>query len=44
MRQFNDPKQFPQAFNDYIKFLEDFLGTHIGVISIGPDRSQTIIR
>ena len=44
MTQFNDPKQFPQAFNDYIKFLEDFLGTHIGVISIGPDRNQTIIR
>lgn len=43
MTKFTSPSQFPQAFKDYIKFLEDELETHIGIISIGPDRSQTII-
>ena len=33
-----------REFNEYIKFLEDFLETRIGVISIGPDRAQTIVR
>ena len=33
---------FPQEFKDYIKFLEDELETRIGIISIGPDREQTI--
>ncbi|MCH5347560.1 MAG: adenylosuccinate synthase [Muribaculaceae bacterium] len=34
----------PQAFVDYINFLEDELGTPITIISIGPDREQTIFR
>lgn len=44
MTKFTSPSQFPQAFSDYIKFLEDELETRIGIISIGPDREQTIIR
>ncbi len=44
MTKFTSQDQFPQAFNDYIKFLEDFLETPIGIISIGPDREQTIVR
>jgi adenylosuccinate synthase len=36
--------QFPQAFRDYIKFLEDELQTPITILSVGPDREQTIIR
>lgn len=36
--------QFPQEFSDYVRFLEDILETHIGIISIGPDRAQTIVR
>ena len=44
MTKFTSQEQFPQAFNDYIKFLEDFLETPIGIISIGPDREQTIVR
>ena len=44
MTQFTSEKQFPHAFKDYIKFLETELETPIGIISIGPDRKQTIVR
>lgn len=36
--------EFPQEFADYIKFLEAELETPIKIISIGPDREQTIVR
>ena len=44
MTKFTSEDQFPQEFKDYIAFVEDFLETKIGVISIGPDREQTIVR
>lgn len=37
-------EQFPQAFKDYITFLEKELGTPITIVSVGPDRTQTIER
>ena len=37
-------EEFPQAFKDYIKFLEDELETPITILSVGPDRAQTIER
>ena len=37
-------QQFPQAFRDYIAFLEAELQTPITIISVGPDRAQTIER
>ena len=36
--------QFPQAFRDYISFLEKETGTPITIVSVGPDRAQTIVR
>ena len=36
--------QFPQTFKDYINFLEQELQTPITILSVGPDRAQTIIR
>lgn len=36
--------EFPQQFRDYITFLERELGTPISIVSIGPDREQTIVR
>ena len=36
--------EFPQQFADYIKFLEKELETPITIVSIGPDREQTILR
>ena len=44
MTHFTSEEQFPAEFNDYVAFLEDFLETPITIISIGPDRAQTIIR
>lgn len=40
----SDELQFPNEFSNYIKFLEDFLGVPIAIVSIGPDRKQTIVR
>ncbi len=36
--------QFPQAFSDYIAFLEKELETPITIVSVDPDREQTIER
>ena len=36
--------EFPQAFRDYIDYLERELQTPITILSVGPDRAQTIIR
>lgn len=36
--------QFPKEFNEYIDFLEKELQVPIAIVSIGPDREQTIIR
>ncbi|MBM6992682.1 MAG: adenylosuccinate synthase [Prevotella sp.] len=44
MTKFTSEAEFPQAFKDYISFLEAELQTPIKIISIGPDRSQTIVR
>ncbi|AGB27921.1 adenylosuccinate synthase [Prevotella dentalis DSM 3688] len=44
MTRFTSEAQFPQAFKDYVDFLEAELETRIGIISIGPDRDQTIVR
>ena len=37
-------EELPQAFKDYINFLEKELETPISIISVGPDRAQTITR
>ena len=44
MTRFTSEEQFPAAFSDYIRFLEKELETPITIISIGPDREQTIVR
>lgn len=39
-----DEAQFPQAFSDYIAYIEKETGTPITIVSVGPDRAQTIAR
>jgi len=34
----------PKEFTDYIKFMEDYLGVPVKIISLGPDREATIER
>ena len=36
--------EFPEEFNNYLTFLEDELGVPIKIVSVGPDREQTIMR
>lgn len=35
---------FPKEFKDYIAFLENELGVPVAIVSVGPDRTQTIER
>jgi adenylosuccinate synthase len=36
--------EFPEEFNYYLSFLEDELGVPVTIVSVGPDREQTIRR
>jgi len=36
--------EFPQTFKDYIAFIETEVGVPITLVSVGPDRAQTIMR
>ena len=40
----NSSSQLPKALNDYIDFLEKELELPITIVSVGPDREQTIFR
>lgn len=42
MTHFKSVEQFPQEFKNYISFLEKELGASIVIVSVGPDREQTI--
>lgn len=36
------PAQMPKNLKDYIRFIEDFVGVKVSLVSVGPDRDQTI--
>ncbi len=44
LTQMKDEKEFPQALSDYISFIEKYMGLPITILSVGPDRTATIIR
>lgn len=44
MTKIKSEAEFPQAFKDYISFLEKELEVPIYIVSVGPDRDQTIVR
>ena len=44
LTQMTDKSQFPKELNEYIEFLEKELEIPIKVVSVGPDRKQTIHR
>jgi adenylosuccinate synthase len=41
--QLNDLENAPQAFKDYVNFVEEKTGVPISIVSVGPDREQTIV-
>jgi adenylosuccinate synthase len=44
MTKMQSEDEFPEEFNAYLSFLEEVLGVNIKIVSVGPDREQTIIR
>ncbi|MEG2514009.1 MAG: adenylosuccinate synthase, partial [Bacteroidaceae bacterium] len=44
MTKMNSEDEFPEEFNAYVSFLEEQLEVPIQIISVGPDRDQTIER
>lgn len=44
LTQMTSADQFPKPFQDYINYLEKVLKTPISIVSVGPDRKQTIFR
>lgn len=44
LTQVKTEAELPAEFKEYIKFIEDSLGVPVKIISLGPDREQTIIR
>ena len=44
MTKMQSEDEFPEEFNAYLSFLEDELGVPIKIVSVGPDRDQTIER
>lgn len=44
MSQIKNYDELPVAFRNYVRFLEGELKTPIAIVSVGPDRTQTIVR
>lgn len=44
LTKMSDAAQLPEALNKYIEFLEKELEVPIKIVSVGPDRTQTILR
>ena len=44
MTKMQSEDEFPEEFNAYLSFLEEELGVPVKIVSVGPDREQTIVR
>jgi len=44
MTKMQSEDEFPEEFNAYLSFIEELLGVKIKIVSLGPDRKQTIVR
>lgn len=44
LTKMKDINKLPEELNEYIQFIEDEVGVPIKIVSVGPDRTQTIIR
>jgi adenylosuccinate synthase len=42
LSEIDEYSRFPKALSDYIKYIEDDTNVPINIVSIGPDRSETI--
>lgn len=44
MTKMTSEDEFPEEFNAYVSFIEEILGVPVKIVSVGPDREQTIER
>jgi adenylosuccinate synthase len=44
MTKMQSENEFPEEFNAYLSFLEEALEVPVKIVSVGPDREQTIVR
>ena len=44
LTQMKSESEFPKALSDYIAFIEKYMGIPVTIVSVGPDRTATIIR
>ena len=44
MTKMHSEDEFSEAMNAYLSYLEEQLGVQINIVSVGPDRDQTIQR
>lgn len=42
LTKMTDAKQLPSNLNEYVAYIENFVGVPIKIISVGPDRKQTL--
>ena len=43
LTQMTKAGELPKNLKDYIAFIEDFVGVKVSIVSVGPDRKQTIM-
>ena len=44
LRRYGSYEEFPEAFKRYVEFIERQTGVPVKIISVGPDRGETIVR
>ena len=44
LRKYGSYEEFPEAFKRYVEFIEHQTGVPVKIISVGPDRGETIVR
>jgi len=44
MTKMQSENEFPEEFNAYLSFIEESLGVKVKIVSVGPDREQTVMR
>uniref|UniRef100_UPI0026DF135E adenylosuccinate synthetase n=1 Tax=uncultured Alistipes sp. TaxID=538949 RepID=UPI0026DF135E len=44
LRQAKSYDEFPPQFKTYVEFIERETGVPVKIISVGPDRSETVVR
>ncbi len=44
VHEIKDEKNIPENLETYIRFIENYVGVPVGVVSVGPDKEQTVFR